>query len=328
MNRKRNLVLWVGISVVGAALAIVLTLSRRYRPVTLTGAVIRQDGDPRKQVPISNVEITAANGLALQGSKSDSSGLFHLRLRPRLRRDQPVLLMFRHPDYRPLDVAQPVGSKMLYVVRMEPNPRAASVVHVGPTTFIAQVSIRYSVKSSTAADIGSTIKTFEVANNGNVDCIAQEPCSPDGRWKAAIGAMSLDAGEGNEFRNPRVSCIAGPCPFTKIDSDGLAQGNRVFNVSVRDWSDPATFLVEAEVVHPMTSDIIRQSFPAILGRNLNFTVPAEAEGVSLDAEVNGSRVIFPLGPDPCLSWAKCTVKVEKDHTSTYHCELKPGFEFR
>ncbi len=328
MNRKRKLVLWVGLSVVGAALVIVLTLSRRFRPVILTGVVIRQDGDPRKQVPISNVEITAANGLALQGSKSDASGLFHLSLRPRLRRDQPVVLMFRHPDYRPLDLSQSVGSKMLYVVRMVPIPHPARVVHVGPTTFVAQVSIRYSVKSSTAEDIGSTIKTFEVANTGNVDCIAQEPCSPDGRWKAAIGAMSLDAGEGNEFRNPRVSCIAGPCPFTKIDSDGLTQGNRVFNVSVRDWSDPATFLVEAEVVHPMIGDIIRQSFPAILGRNLNFSVPADAEGVSLDAEVNGSRVIFPLGPDPCLSWAECTVKVEKDHTTTYHCELKPGFEFR
>ena len=96
------------------------------------------------------------------------------------------------------------------------------------------------------------MKTFEVANTGNVECRGRKPCSPDGRWKAAAGAMSLDAGPGNEFRNPRVSCIAGPCPFTKIDSDGLANGGRVFNVAVRDWSDPATFLIEAEVVHPMT----------------------------------------------------------------------------
>jgi hypothetical protein len=139
--------------------------------------------------------------------------------------------------------------------------------------------------------------------------------------------MTLDAGEGNEFRNPRVSCIAGPCPFTKIDSDGLAENRRVFNVSVRDWSDPTTFLVEAEVVHPMTGDIVRQSYPAILGRNLNFTLPDEAEGVSIEAEINGSRVVFPIGPDLCLSWAKCSVKADKDHASTYRCELKPGFEF-
>jgi hypothetical protein len=102
----------------------------------------------------------------------------------------------------------------------------------------------------------------------------------------------------------------------------------VFHVAVRDWSDPATFLIEAEVVHPMTADIVRESFPAILGRTLNFTLPPEAEGVSIEAEVNGTHIVFPLGPDPCLSWAECNVNFEKDRTSTYRCELKPGFEFR
>jgi hypothetical protein len=328
MIRKHKIVLWVGMAVVGAILIALLTLSRREQPVTLTGVVIRQDSDPRKQVPINDVEITAANGLAPHGSKSDSMGLFHLRLHLGLKRDQPILLMFRHPDYKPLNLAQPVGRNMLYVVRMLPIPSAARDVPSGPTAFIAQVSIRYSVKTSTVVDIGSAVKTFEVANTANVDCRGHDPCSPDGKWRAASAITSLDAGEGNEFRNPRVSCIAGPCPFTKIDSDGLAERDRVFRVSVRDWSDPATFLVEAEVVHPMTGEIIRQSFPAILGRDLNFTVSAGAEGVSIEAEVDGGRIVFPLGPDLCLSWAECNLKVEKDQTSTYRCELKPGFEFR
>ena len=128
-------------------------------------------------------------------------------------------------------------------------------------------------------DIGSAVKTFEVVNTGNVDVQRSKPLLA--RWKMesdCCRAMSLDAGEGNEFRNPRVSCIAGPCPFTKIDSDGLAENGRVFKVSVRDWSDPATFLVEAEVVHPMTGEIVRQSYPAILGRNLNFTLPVRSGG--------------------------------------------------
>lgn len=327
MNRKRKLVLLVGISVVVAALVTLLTLSRRFRPITLTGVVIREDLDPRKQVPISDVEIAVSDGLALHDSKSDASGLFRLGLRPRLRRDQPIVITFRHPDYEPLDIFQSVRNK-LYVIRMSPIPQPTSKVPSDPKTFIAQVSIRYSVKTSSEVDVGSTIKTFEVANTGNVVCRPPMPCSPDGIWKAAIGAMSLDAGQGNKFRNPRVSCIAGPCPFTKIDANNLAQDNRVLNVSVRDWSDPATFLVEAEVVHPMIGDILRQSYPAILGRNMSFSVPAEAEGVSMEAEVNGSRIVFPLGPDPCLSWAECKVKNERDHTSAYQCELKPGFEFR
>jgi hypothetical protein len=311
---------------VGAILIVLLTLSRREQPVTLTGVVIRQDSDTRKQAPIADVEITAANGLSPHGSRSDSVGLFHLSLHPGLKRDQPIVLMFRHPDYKPINLAQTVGN-MLYVVRMSPIISAARDVPSGPMTSISQVSIRYSAKTSTTVDIGSAVKTFEVANTGNVDCRGQKPCSPDGKWRATSTGMSLDAGEGNEFRNPRVSCIAGPCPFTRIDSNDLAERDRVFRVSVRDWSDPATFLVEAEVVHPMTGEIVRQSYPAILGRDLNFTVPVGAEGVSIEAEVNGSRIVFPLGPDLCLSWAECNVKVERDHTSTYRCELKPGFEF-
>lgn len=328
MNRGRKIVLWAGVAVAGAAVILMLTVLRKEKPVTLTGVVIRQDSDPRKQVPITGVEITALDGVALRNGISDSSGLFHLSLRPGVKRDQPLLLMFRHPDYKPLDLSQPFEKNMLYVFRMSPIASTARAVPSGPRRFIAQVSIRYTVKTSTAEDIGSAMKTFEVANTGNVECKGQKPCSPDGRWKAAAGAMSLDAGEGNEFRNPRVSCIAGPCPFTKIDSDGLADGGRVFNVAVRDWSDPATFLIEAEVVHPMTGDTVRESFPAILGRTLNFTLPPEAEGVSIEAEVDGTRVVFPLGPDSCLSWAECNVKFAKDGTSTYRCELKPDSEFR
>jgi len=42
----------------------------------------------------------------------------------------------------------------------------------------------------------------------------------------------------------------GPCPFTKIEQETPAQDRRRFNISVLNWSDTVTFLVEAEVVHP------------------------------------------------------------------------------
>ena len=120
MNRKRKIVLWAGVAVASGVLILLLTLSRKEKPVTLTGVVIRQDSDPRKQVPITGVEITAANGVALRDGISDSSGLFHLSLLPGLKKDQPILLMFRHPDYKPLNLSQPFEKKMLYVVRMSP----------------------------------------------------------------------------------------------------------------------------------------------------------------------------------------------------------------
>lgn len=327
MNTKRKVAFCAGAAVVIAALVSLLLLFRKEQPITLTGAVISQDADPRKQAPISNVEVTAANGLAPHDSKSDASGFFHISLRPGLKRGQPITLTFQHPDYKPVTLTQPV-TNMLYVIRMSPLTSASTTKARAPATLVAQVSIRYSVKTLGTVDIGSAVKTFEVVNTGNIPCNGQNHCSPDGKWKATTAALSLDAGEGNAFRNPRVSCIAGPCPFTKIDSDEVAENGRVFKVSVRDWSDPATFLVEAEVVHPTIGDLIRQSYPAILGRNMNFTLPVEVEGVSIDAELNGSRIVFPLGPDLCLTWAECSVKVESDHTRTYRCELKPGYDFR
>jgi hypothetical protein len=327
VNRRNKLEIGTGIAIVCAALIFFFIALRKQKPITLTGVVISQDSDPRKQSPIIGVEISEATGLAPHSSQSDSSGLFHLTLRRGVRSGQPLMLKFRHPDYKPTDLTQLAGH-MLYVIRMSPISPATKSVPGAPTQFISQVSIRYSVKASTIMDIGSAAKTFEVINTGNVICRGQSPCSPDGRWKATAASLSLDAGEGNAFQHPRVSCIAGPCPFTTIDSNDLAENNRVFKVSVRDWSDPATFLVEAEVVHPTTGEIVRQSYPAILGRNLNFTLPVEVEGVSIEAEVNGTRVVFPLGPELCLSWAECNLNIENDRARTYRCELRPGFEFR
>jgi hypothetical protein len=172
------------------------------------------------------------------------------------------------------------------------------------------------------------VKAFQVVNEGNVPCNKQPPCSPDGKWKATTGSLSLDAGEGNEFRNMRLSCIAGPCPFTKVEQESLAQDGRRFNVSVRNWSDTTTFLLEAEVVHPMTSDLVRETYPVIFGRALNFSLPPAAEGPSIEADLDGEAIVFPLGPDLIVRWANCHVGVDRGQSKTYRCELKPGYQVR
>jgi len=153
-------------------------------------------------------------------------------------------------------------------------------------------------------------------------------CSPDGKWRAALGSASLDAGTGNQFRSARASCIAGPCPFTKIDSDRFSQGEQTYTVLARDWSDTATFLLEAEVVHPMVSQIVHESYPVIFGEGLNFTLPSTAEGVSIEAELDGQMIVFPLGPELFLSWASCNARVNPDQTKVYRCDLKPGYRFQ
>jgi hypothetical protein len=328
MNWRRKTAIYAfAIAALAGVLAGVLVAVRKARPITIKGAVLSDDADPQKQLPVAEVQITGTDGSAVSTGKSDSSGFFSLTLRRGLRRRQPLTLRFRHPDYQPLDLGEFVSDK-LYIVRMVPIPLKTHVEAGHPDMGIANVRVRYSVKATTEADIGSAVKTFEVVNVGDVPCKGHHPCSPDGKWKAALASASLDAGEANQFRNGRVSCIAGPCPFTRVEFEDFSRGGQKVNVSVRNWSDTTTFLMEAEVVHPMVSDLVRESYPVIFGRALNFSLPNAAEGPSIEAEVNGDSIVFPLGPDLFLSWADCHVRVDTDQAKAYRCELKPGYRFR
>ena len=317
----------IAIAGLAGALTAVLVAIHKAQPITIKGAVLSQDADPQKQLPIADVEITGTDGSTVRTAESDSSGFFSLTLRRGLRRRQPLTLHFRHPGYQPLDLNEFV-SDQIYIARMVPISHETRVQSDRPEAAVSNVRVRYSVKTTTEADVGSAVKTFQVANKGDVPCKGRHPCSPDGKWKAALSSATLDAGEGNEFRNARVSCIAGPCPFSRVEFEDLSRGGRKVNVSVRNWSDTTTFLVEAEVVHPMVSDLVRESYPVIFGRALNFSLPPLAEGPSIEAEINGESIVFPLGPDLYLSWADCHVRVDKDQAKAYRCELKPGYRFK
>jgi hypothetical protein len=113
-----------------------------------------------------------------------------------------------------------------------------------------------------------------------------------------------------------------------MESNHFSQGGQVITVSARNWSDTTTFLLEAEVVHPMVSQIVHESYPVIFGEGLNFTLPSSAEGVSIEAELDGQMIIFPLGPALFLSWANCNARVNSDQTRVYRCDLKPGYQFQ
>ena len=271
--------LWCGIAVLGAALISLLTLRERAKPVTLTGVVIRQDSDPRKQEPIPGVEIAAAGGLALQGGQSDSSGFFHLTLPSGIKPHQPVTLLFRHPDYKPLTQIERAGDMLMLSGCRPFLALPVSCLVAQPSSFLC-VDPVYG-KDLDHHGCWKRRKNIQSGKHRQPRMQQSEACSPNGEWKATDGTMTVDAGEGNQLHNPRVSCIAGPCPFTKIESVGLAEDGRIFKVKVRDWSDPATFLIEAEVVHAMYAENVRQSYPAILGRALDFSAPGDAEGVSL-----------------------------------------------
>jgi hypothetical protein len=302
--------------------------SEQQRPeITLKGAVIRRDADPNRQAPIAGVRITAEYGSGTATTTSSVQGAFSITLPTASLQTTPVTLRFRHSGYEPLDKLATLESD-LYVIRMTPVASPAPSVTGGPPTAVTGVSIRYAAKAPVTADVGTQVKTFQVANRGNVPCNHHTACSPDGRWQASAGSISLDAEQGNQFRNARLSCIAGPCPFTRIARDDFSRGGRMISATVLNWSDTTTFLIQAEVVRPITSESVRRSYPVIFDRTLNFSLPGTAEGVCLEAEINGTPIVFPLGPAMTLSWADCHEQAEPENNRIYRCELRPGYEFR
>lgn len=326
---RRKAAIWIGIVIgVGVVITVLSVELPRIRwERSLSGAVLIANVDPRKQLPVPNVEITADAGGTAARAKSDSSGFFRLTWHARVWRGEKVTLRFRHPDYQPLEITQPL-SNHLCIARMTSIASVKALESNAAEISVADIRVRYSVKATTTINVGSTAKTLEIFNTGNVPCEGRPPCSPDGRWKAATGSMSLKAGEGQEFQNVRVSCIAGPCPFTKVESDGFARGGPTIKISVRAWSDTVIFLIEADVVHTMLSDAIRQAYPSIFGSDMTFTLPPTGQGPSIEAEVDKLDIVYPLGPDLSLSWATCRVQVASTGTKLYSCKLKPGYRFR
>src|SRR5579864_3734993 len=205
--------------------------------------------------------------MAAHDAKSDFAGFFRLTLVPQVEPGQSIELNFHHPDYLPVKL-QGVAGDNLYVVGMVPVHSEVEAALNEKEISVTNVLVRYSIVSTSLENIGSGVKTFQVTNRGNVPCDGQPPCSPDGKWKAAIGSDSLDSGDGNIFQNASVSCIAGPCPFTRIDTDGFSQGGRHVKVSVRNWSDTTTFLLQAEIFRPQINNLVRMAYPVILGTSL------------------------------------------------------------
>jgi hypothetical protein len=297
----------------------------RPRAVSVEGAVIRQDFDPRARSPIPFMIIAATCGTASEQFKSDSSGFFRVALWPK-ENTGVITLRFVGQGYRPLTVTLPTSTSV-FIAQMQPVSTEARIEQTNvQETLIRDVRVRYSMKMFTTMNVGILAKTFVVLDTGDVPCRDRKPCSPDGKWKAEPASASYDAGANNTFRDVRVSCIAGPCPFTNIQSQSSQQG-RTLNVSALTWFGTATFLVEAEVIHESISDMIRQSYPFIFGGIMSFTLPAAGAGPSVEADLDKTDIVFPLGPDVVLPWADCSVRIDADKSKLYRCELKPGYRF-
>lgn len=332
MIAKRTFLWIISIIVVAVAVTAVVVRLHTWKPhlSTLQGAVIRSNTDPYKQEPISGALVTAAHGLVSASTRSDASGYFRITFPQVIWPGEILTLTVSHPEYHPLTLQLRMNfrseTRQLIVTALKPIALPVLPVSGKPAIVVGNIRIRYTVSAPSEENIGSAARTFQVVNQGNVPCNHQGPCSPNGNWKAASNSITLDAGLGNEYRDVRASCIAGPCPFTRIQTH--AQG-RTIVATAEDWSDTATFLLEAEVFHTSVDSSVRESYPVIFDHSLSFTLPAAEEGVTIEAEINGTPIVFPVGPDVYLDWATCTVRTNpgQQKSIVYQCTLKPGYRF-
>ena len=126
MKRTNAIVLTV-IGVAGAVLVATISLRvHHWRSISIQGAVIRRDDDTRKEMPVSDAQVTLSDGVTSATTQSDASGGFRLTFRGGVWPGQVVHLTFRHPDYQPLDlkVQTSLGSGVshLYVAALTPIP--------------------------------------------------------------------------------------------------------------------------------------------------------------------------------------------------------------
>lgn len=302
---------------------------RAPKLISITGVVLTEDRDPKKEVAVSNANVVATVKGQNFGTRSDPSGLFRLSFTVPPEENPTISLALQAEGHQPL-LLSGVAMDRLWVARMAPEKSPPSRENPQALTTIAKesVRVRYTTKMTTNTNVGALGDTFEAVNTGNIPCSNSNVCSPDGKWMATVSSATFEAGTGNQFQNARISCIAGPCPFTRLEANNLSDPGSVIRVSVRNWSDTATFLVEAEVSRVVHGDVVRQSVPAIFGPALSFTLPSGAEGPSIQAEVNGTSIVFPLGPEHRLSWATCNLEITQGGTQVFRCELKPDYQFR
>jgi outer membrane translocation and assembly module TamA len=86
--------------------------------------------------------------------------------------------------------------------------------------------------------------------------------------------------------------------------------------------------MEAEVFRTMMTQREHWSYPAIFGDGFSFTLPATAESLSMEADIDGQTIIFPLGPALMLSWATCDDGTNPDQGRIFRCTLRPGYRFQ
>src|ERR1700733_11650059 len=104
MTRAHKIETWIVLTVaVLIAVTLALIYWQKQKAISLRGAVLMENADPRKQQPIAGVTISGGD-LAVSDTTSNSTGFFVLKLRKPIRKGHPIVLSFHDLKYPPLEV--------------------------------------------------------------------------------------------------------------------------------------------------------------------------------------------------------------------------------
>ena len=319
-----------------AAVAAVLALKQpaisllRQPAISIEGTVILQDDDPTKESPIAGVSVAVEpdDGVSLvDTATSDFSGYFKLRLPPTIVYGDSVTLRLRHPDHQPIDLVVPVAEH-LYVMRMssahpEVQPRPAR-----PDIVLSEIIVRYTIESRTALNIGSGARpsTCPIVAMSRAIGSRRVHLMASGRRRTAVCRSTPERATSFAMRACPASLVHARLRISsRMDFRAAARSSRPRSATGR--TRPRSRL------KPKCSGLrtpIRLSVPTQSSSDTGSTLhwPPPPRGVSIEAEVDGEPIIFPLAPNGILSWATCNVRIQKEQARLYRCELKPGYIFK
>lgn len=299
---------------IGAIAPALISRVHRPQPVILSGAIMRSDANPQKRYPISGVDVSYVEDNVEKHQTTTQDGAVTIAFGPGVKTGDLIELKFQHSCYQEMD--ETIGAvDVPFTLYLWP----ATVPQPGaPCNDPIITSIGLTFRKSYLTK--ST--TFQVPNRGTVRC-RKQPCSPDGKWQANIVTASLDAGAGNTFarRQGGVSCIAGPCPFTQVVNDGFSAGGPRISVSIRNWSDTVTYVLQGKLVGGPTSPV------TVKDKTFDFSVSrSDLPNLQIAAQTStGQSLVSDIGVGS-IPWATCQVS-EGPSTIKYHCTLAPDYTF-
>ena len=174
------------------------------------------------------------------------------------------------------------------------------------------------------------VKTFQIQIMGNIPCNGST-LFPGRQMEGGNQFRVPGCGRGKRFPKCQGFLYCGPLPFhaelimTAFPREGATSRSPCAIGRIRPHS-----CFRRRCSDPQISDLVRMTYPIILGTSLNFTLPPTAEGPSVEAELNGENIIFPLGPDPCFELGRLQCQRAKGNNGQkfYRCELNAGYQFQ